>query len=101
MSLFENGPPPPPPLVPWFGAGTATQNRAVLRGLHPLGLPLGPAASTCGTCAHRFLYSRSRSYWKCDLRATRCAATDLRLKWRGCEMFEEGPSKRGSVYAPD
>ena len=84
----------PPVYPPWFFAGKNTPRihvERVARGWHPIGLDLGPETSRCGACSHSYYrgYATKR-YWKCDLvKATSGAATDIKLKWRGCARFDE------------
>jgi hypothetical protein len=53
-------------------------------------MKLGPADKTCGDCANLYAHSRGRTYWKCKLmKTTFSLMTDVRLKWRSCEKFEE------------
>ena len=65
----------------------ATQRAHVRAGRHPMGHPMpergDPAtAKTCGSCAHR---QTRTGYPKCGLtKATRGAATDIRLRWAAC-----------------
>lgn len=75
----------------WFTPSKSqpTCARNVARGLHPTGVPLGDAGECCGTCEHRVLRAWSKRWWKCAKgRMSRCAASDIRLKWRACSMWE-------------
>lgn len=71
------------------------------RGRHPLGARLGPEASSCGACKSRRIghNNSNRRYWKCDLARpwTSGLATDLTLRWRGCELFEAGEPPGGGL----
>lgn len=90
----------PSPFLPRI-AGTQRANLAA--GRHPLGLPWGPEDSTCGACVHHFVFTRSKRYHKCELRATRCAATDIRVSWRGCSEFARlaPDAEPKTIHAPD
>ncbi len=80
--------------VEWPGWFTPSKHqptcaRNVTRGLHPTGVTLGPADQTCGSCEHRVQRIWSRAYWKCGRgKMTRCVASDIRMKWRACMMWE-------------
>lgn len=97
--LFENldewGDPAQPPDWPqWFRAGkTAVRLHCVrvAQGRHPMGDELGPEESRCGTCRSLREHRVGKVYWKCDkVRPwTGGLATDVRLKWRGCRLWEE------------
>lgn len=74
--------------------GAATQNRNVIRGLHPMGFALRPGcAERCGTCRHLTRHGRSGNRWfKCARfegarRRRSGAAFDVRLKWGACEHY--------------
>lgn len=101
--LFDPGVPPPGSAPTWFGGGTPTQRRQVALGMHPLGAPLGPLDSTCGACVHFVRFSRSKCYFKCELRATRCRATDIAKRWRGCVEFarRSDAEQAPTIFAPD
>ena len=52
----------------------------------------GPDGSHCKTC--RSLRSQNfgsqRSYWKCiQYSVSHCTASDFRLKWDACRLYEE------------
>ena len=60
---------------------------------HPLnGMPLRGDNETCGTCAFSYpAPGGSRYYWKClKWRYSHGRATDLRLKWPACSLWQEG-----------
>lgn len=101
--LFDPGEPPAAVAASWFGGGTATQRAAVARGLHPLGLPLGAEGTTCGACVNFVRLVRGTTYFKCALRHSRCRATDIAKRWRGCVEFKARPDaeKARVVFAPD
>lgn len=91
--MFETGPAAPKnarPIPDWFHIGNNTpalHTNRVKRGLHPMGMPLGTKESRCGTCRHR--KKPWSKYWKCDLvQWTSGAATDIKMKWRGCKEYE-------------
>lgn len=78
---------------PWFTAGKNTPHIHcvnVSRGLHPFGGPLGPEESRCGQCAHVVGVQAAKTYWKCEKHKpwTSGLATDVRMRWRGCSLFE-------------
>lgn len=52
----------------------------------------GPDGATCRHCRHAVPINRGtvRDYWKCDRRGiSRSSATDHRLKWNACRLYEE------------
>jgi hypothetical protein len=54
----------------------------------------GPQGKTCRTCRHAVSVNRGtvRDYWKCTRRGlSRSSATDHRLKWDACRLYEEEP----------
>ncbi len=86
---------PEQPVWPsWFIAGKntpRTHKKQVARGRHPLGQELGGEATKCGTCEHCWIDPwHSKRYYKCaKVTMTSGPATDVRLKWRGCVLWEE------------
>ncbi len=88
-----------PPKVPiewpdWFTAGTTAPHihcQRVQLGLHPLGTPLGPEDKRCSHCRYVVATGNGGRYLKCAEHKpwTHGPATDLRMKWRSCERFEE------------
>lgn len=65
-----------------------TANKRVTAGYHPMGMALGPADETCGSCVHLYANRLSKDYLKCALvPATGGPATDVRKKWRACERW--------------
>ena len=66
-------------------------NHWVRQGKHPTGQALCDSIETakCGNCRHlRINRHHDKTYYKCfKLRLTRGAASDLRIKWRGCQMW--------------
>lgn len=79
-----------------FSASHGSMNTAVARnriacGWHPFGRKLRePRGETCGTCKHKTSHQPGANiYHKCELRGvTSGPATDLRLKWPACELWE-------------
>lgn len=73
----------------------ARRARFVALGLHQSGRELAVgdhpgAGHTCGDCAHHYVRKFAHTYHKCDLvPATRGPATDIRVAWPACEMWEE------------
>ena len=66
------------------------QARAVMQGRHPMGLRLAGNGETCGTCAFRKDKRFARGYQKCTkTRQSASQATDIRLKWPACELWEK------------
>jgi len=54
----------------------------------------GPEGKTCRTCVHAVATSPTgnKTYWKCDRRGmSRSTATDHRLKWNACRLYEAAP----------
>lgn len=73
---------------------TLRKQRQLDAGIHPVTRrPLLPIADgkTCGGCDHHFSHSRNQTWHKCDLNATRGAATDLRVRWPACTAFVAVP----------
>ncbi len=79
---------------------TARRRAALARGVHPVsGFPLFPAEQgrRCADCRNLFVHGRSsQDYWKCELNATRGAATDIRRTWPACTAFR---AKEGAPTA--
>lgn len=91
--LFDEASRPKDPPA-WYSPNPSAGrfNRNVRAGLHPIGLRLGDPGNTCGDCRffHRTGERHTRSFFKCGkYRDTRSQATDVRGKWRSCELFEE------------
>ena len=77
----------------WYrpSKSSARQNLNVARGLHPMGMRLGNLHefASCGNCRHHVSRSYSRTYHKCSkTRQSGGPATDIRLKWPACELWE-------------
>lgn len=79
-------------------ARTRKNNEILAAGRHPatrlrlLPHPEGLSPRTCGECLHHVAVGHSRTYHKCDvsrLGISASAASDIRLKWPACELFEE------------
>jgi Putative zinc- or iron-chelating domain len=53
--------------APWSEAlaGALARTAVALRGKHPLGMPLGPAGETCGTCAWLYVGGRGKPVERC------------------------------------
>lgn len=53
----------------------------------------GPEGTTCASCVHLVSsFGGSRSYYKCELRGiSSSVATDHRLKWPTCGLYEAEP----------
>ena len=53
---------------------------------------LAPGADICGSCRFLASYQYVRTYYKCRKRGdTSSAATDHRVGWRACALFEAKP----------
>ncbi len=81
------------PCPEWFHIGKWTPathvNRVILHGRHPMGQDLGPEISRCGSCSHMYERKVGRTFKKCDLVRETCgAASDIKLRWRGCVRWE-------------
>jgi len=53
----------------------------------------GPAGAHCKTCRHLQAQSvgSNRRFWKCVRYSTsHCTASDFRMKWDACRLYEEG-----------
>ena len=60
-------------------------------GVHPVTRrPLLPLADekTCGGCDHHFSHAHNRTWHKCDLNASRGAATDIRVSFPACDRYK-------------
>jgi hypothetical protein len=98
MTLFDPGPtdptPPPAPKLSPDRARTERNRRLLADGRHPITrmfLADGdhPAAGhTCGDCDHHFIHQVGHRYHKCELRYTGGAATDLRVSWPACTLWQ-------------
>lgn len=88
-------PEPPEPISD--GVALTRRNEAKLaRGVHPATLRalLEPRGPTCGTCVHHEVVNVGRAYHKCArhrLGMTASAASDIRLKWPACALYEPEP----------
>ena len=52
----------------------------------------GPEGVKCKTCRHILAEGYNRTYYKCARRAiSRSSATDHRLKWSACRLYEVTP----------
>lgn len=50
----------------------------------------GPEETKCKACRHMVSVFYSRRYWKCDRHSlSKSAASDHRLKWNACRLYEE------------
>lgn len=67
-------------------------------GIHPFGpalrAPIGE--KRCGDCKWAFpLDSGGKRFWKCHKRGvTHGEATDLRISWPACEIFDQKPEAK-------
>ena len=70
---------------------TARRARLVANGYHPLNQrKLRAEGGTCGDCARLVSRSYDKTYHKCDLGPiSRGEATDVRLRWPACVLYEE------------
>lgn len=90
-SLFDPGPAVVKPTLSRDQRRTL-KNRALLeRGIHPAtGAPLR-VRDTCGNCKHHEVWRFAGRYHKCALTATNSAATDIRVGWPACTLWEPIP----------
>lgn len=69
---------------------TARRAARLAAGQHPL--MAGPVTTiegaTCGNCEHHFVWTRNRTWHKCSINATHGAATDIRVSWPGCNLWQ-------------
>ncbi len=101
-TLFDLGDPAVPEestFPDWFngkaGGASYTQARNVSRGRHPMGSELHADKSTCGKCFYLYVRAMSKRHYKCGNTAhamTSGTATDVRLGWPGCSLYEERPA---------
>lgn len=68
---------------------TRRRNHDIARGIHPTtGLRILDTNETCGTCAHAFSHSRTKTYWKCNqVDFTFGPSSDIRLSWPACTRW--------------
>jgi len=86
------GPTTDPVWPKWFTPSkySKAHQKAVRKGLHPLGFKLRPEGGTCRSCAHRYRVVLSRVYHNCrKVVRTGGLGTDVRLKWAACEHWKE------------
>lgn len=88
LRLFDPGEPEVPVQLSAGRRRTARQRAWLADGRHPLmgGPTSDDPAQTCGTCTH--VFRREGGYFKCALRNTRGAGTDIRVSWPGCTRWE-------------
>lgn len=64
----------------------------------------GPEGARCKGCAHLVAKHRSKTYWKCALRAgtwAKCSpVSDHRANWWACGRFEARPPGKGDSPTP-
>lgn len=94
--LFDMDADPAPPKLSDGAARTRKQRLLLARGIHPAtGLALHPDGGTCGTCEHATQASNGGwAGWKCRkhrLGMSSSAASDLRISWPACTLFEARP----------
>ena len=92
MTRLVFGVDPPPPAT-GHGDGRYQQRHkaALAAGVHPLTkYPLRTDGTRCGTCAFvRVQGMTNGTYYKCAKAAySRGPATDLRLRWPACVLYE-------------
>lgn len=97
-TLFDDGPATPTENLSQGRRRTIRQHALLDIGVHPAtGAPLARNGETCGTCLWSWIHRHnSRNYWKCaEVPATRGAATDIRLSWPACTMWQSGRGRDG------
>lgn len=97
MSLFDTGPPVEPPVKLSADARRTIRNRQLIaNGTHPVTrLRLVDNGQTCGNCVHSGAQGGvAGTYYKCGAQNGRYItggpATDIRLKWPACVLWEPG-----------
>jgi hypothetical protein len=78
---------------PWAGpladALAATAAALARAALHPLGVPLGPAGETCGSCAWLYAGGRGKAVERCrQLAAPNADGARTRREWPACARWE-------------
>lgn len=64
------------------------QRALIESGRHPFHPgPIRTDGETCGSCANCEIEEHGRRYYKCALRKTAGAATDIRKSWPGCKWW--------------
>lgn len=94
QALFDAGPAePPPPKLGEDAARTARRRSLLAAGIHPTSRrKLLGGNEVCGTCAHCVANRMNRTYWKCaKVFVTNGPATDVRLSWPACDLWEKEP----------
>ena len=96
MTLFDPGPGSEPDEPLSADRRRKIRNDALIAGgIHPATrhtIATGELR-TCRDCAHAINVHVARSYWKCErhrLGMSASAASDIRLSWPACSLFEEG-----------
>lgn len=70
---------------------TERQRRDLANRIHPAtGRWVILVGATCGTCAHHFVHRMGKRYHKCEYTATRGPASDIRVGWPACTLWEAG-----------
>lgn len=88
-----------------FSGTTATQQRRVLLGLHPMGHPMpaegAPACSeTCKSCANLRRNVWTKTYLKCALcPSTGGLGSDTRAKWPACARWRSPAAEEADQRA--
>jgi hypothetical protein len=77
---------------------TQRQKAQLAAGVHPATRRtlLAVAGSTCGTCVHALqVMPGNRRHWKCEkhyLGPSHSAASDIRVSWPACQLYERRAS---------
>lgn len=109
MTLFDPGPPlEPPPKLSTDARRTIRQRALLDGGTHPVTyLKLQPVelGRRCGNCQHLALKGGvAGRFYKCGALNGRYVtggpATDLRLKWPACALWDTPDSSKGDPDAP-
>ncbi len=94
MSLFDIPVPEPSVKLSYGAQLTQHARNMIAAGRHPAnGSPVRPGV-TRGDCSHLvFRGDSQRRFYKCAghrLGVSRSAASDIRVSWPGCALFENG-----------
>lgn len=70
---------------------TATNNALIARGIHPATHRPITDQATCNTCSHHIVARHAKTYHKCAkhrLGPSHSEASDIRVSWPSCELYE-------------
>lgn len=87
---------------PRFPGASATQQKQIRRGLHPLGRALpGPAGETCGSCARSSNTNPNpygKAVYQCE-QATVGTSCRVRVRWPACTRWTSVEAAEAEAHA--